>query len=256
MQWSVIFKKEMLENARNIKWIWVPIVFFIFGIMDPITTYYLPKILESVGGLPEGAVVDIPMPIPAEAFFYSVSEIDSLGLLVIALIGMRLIAGEMKSGVYELVLSKPVKYTNYVTAKWAGFVLLVVTSTFIGLLAGWYYVNLLFGDLGFDAFLTTFLLYSVYSLFFTAIIVFVNTWFKKPGMVLFLSFLLAIGIDIITSIYGHILTWSPGHISSYVNDYLQSGTIPSEMWGTIGTTFVLIIIMLLLSIVILKNKEK
>ncbi|MDY0407538.1 hypothetical protein [Paracerasibacillus soli] len=59
MQWLILLQKEMVENWRNFKWIWVPLVFILLAIMDPISTYYLPQILEAVGGLPEGAVFEI-----------------------------------------------------------------------------------------------------------------------------------------------------------------------------------------------------
>ncbi|SET71437.1 ABC-2 type transport system permease protein [Salinibacillus kushneri] len=255
MQWSVIFKREMMEYVRSIKWIWVPIVFFIFGIMDQITMYYLPKIIDATGGMPEGAEVNIPSPPPAEALFMSINEMNTLGILIIGLLSMSLIAGELKSGVYELVLSKPVKYANYVTAKWAALSTLVLASFFIGLLAGWYYTNILFGELAIDKFLVAFLVYGLYLLFFITIAIFVNTWFKRPGMVLFLSILLIIFVNIITSILGHFLTWSPGHISSYVSTYLFTGNITTEMWGTIGTTIVLIIGLLYAAVEVLKRKE-
>ncbi|MRG87519.1 ABC transporter permease [Salinibacillus xinjiangensis] len=255
MQWSVIFKKEMVEYVRNVKWIWVPIVFLIFGIMDLITTYYLPKIIESVGGMPEGAQVNIPTPAPEQAFFMSIGEYGTMGILIIALVSMGLIAGELKSGVYELVLSKPVKYSNYVTAKWAALSTLILTSLFIGLLAGWYYANILYGDVSFGTFIGTFLIYSIYILFFITISVFVNTWFKRPGMVLFVSLLFIILVNIITSIFGHYLTWSPGHLSSYLNGYIHTGNVTGDLWGTLATTLFLIVILLFSAVTVLKNKE-
>ena len=39
---TVLLRKEGLENWRNKKWIWVPLVFILLAIMDPITNYYLP----------------------------------------------------------------------------------------------------------------------------------------------------------------------------------------------------------------------
>lgn len=52
---GVLLQKEWRENARNFKLYWIPIVFIIFGIIEPITNHYLPEIMKSVGNLPEGA---------------------------------------------------------------------------------------------------------------------------------------------------------------------------------------------------------
>ncbi|HLR70808.1 MAG TPA: hypothetical protein VK085_05180 [Pseudogracilibacillus sp.] len=34
--------------------------------MDPLSYYYLPEIIEMAGGVPEGAVIDIPSLAPTE----------------------------------------------------------------------------------------------------------------------------------------------------------------------------------------------
>lgn len=44
-----MYNKEMLEMWRSFKWLWVPLVFILLGIMQPVTTYYLPQILEMAG---------------------------------------------------------------------------------------------------------------------------------------------------------------------------------------------------------------
>ena len=56
----ILFKKEMKESMRNGKWIWIPVVFMIIGVSQPLTSYYMPQILEAAGNLPDGAVIEIP----------------------------------------------------------------------------------------------------------------------------------------------------------------------------------------------------
>src|SRR5690625_2437539 len=146
MQWMTLFKKEMLENWRNFKWIWVPLVITLLAIMDPITTYYMPIILDSVGGLPEGAVFEIPEPHPNEVIMMSLNQLSSLGVLIIILMSMGTIAGEIKSGVAELVLVKPINYFNYITSKWAALLFMVWMALIIAMTTSWYYINLLFGE--------------------------------------------------------------------------------------------------------------
>lgn len=96
MQWTVILKKELTENWRNFKWLWVPIVFILISIMDLISTYYMPIIIESAGGLPEGTVIDIPMPSPSEAMLMSFSQLNMIGVLILTVMSMGTISGESK----------------------------------------------------------------------------------------------------------------------------------------------------------------
>src|SRR5690625_877857 len=89
MQWMTLFQKEILENWRNYKWIWVPLVITALMIMDPIVNYYLPEILDKLGGLPEGAIFEIPVPTAEEAIMMSLAQLGTLGILLFVLIGMR-----------------------------------------------------------------------------------------------------------------------------------------------------------------------
>ena len=65
-QFTVLFQKEWKESVRNLKWVWIPIVFILLGIMEPITTYFLPQILESAGNMPDGAVFQLPEMTPGQ----------------------------------------------------------------------------------------------------------------------------------------------------------------------------------------------
>ncbi|RPF50556.1 ABC transporter permease [Aquisalibacillus elongatus] len=254
MQWFVILKKEILENWRNFKWVWVPIVFIIFAVMDPLTTYYLPKIMDAVGGVPEGSIIDIPMPGAVEAMMMSFGELSLLGVLITVVIAMGVISGEMKSGVYELIMSKPVKYSNYITAKFASVVLLILLSLILALITGWYYVLILFGDIAFTALLTSIAFYGCYFLLIIGIVLMVNTWVQSPGVVAFLSIIFIIALNALTSIYGHIFTWSPALLSDYIQVYLASGELVSEIWYSALVALLFTYLCLQFAILTLKNR--
>ncbi|MFC0014201.1 MULTISPECIES: ABC transporter permease [Allobacillus] len=254
MQWTVILKKELTENWRNFKWIWVPIVFILISIMDPISTYYMPIIIESAGGLPEGTIIDIPMPNPSEAMMMSFSQLNIIGVLILTVISMGTISGEIKSGVYELVLAKPVKYTNYVTAKFFSYWLLMIVSLFLGLLASWYYINLLFGDLAFSQLIVAALFYACWLTLLIAIVILYNTWFKSPGLIAFLSIITVIILSVMTNIFSHVLGWSPAKITEYIAIYLHTGDLDTEIWFSSLIALLVSLSCLLFAIVSLRNK--
>lgn len=255
MQWTTIFKKEMLEYWRNVKWIWVPLVFILLSIMDPITTYYLPQIIESVGGMPEGATFTMPELPPADAFMLSLSQLSMLGVAVVVLMSMGLISGERKSGVTELVLVKPVRYFNYISAKWAATLVLVLSSLIVGLLSSWYYVNLLFGKLTLGELIQTICFYGLWMALVVTINTFFNTLFKTPGLVGGLTIITLMVMGILNQIFNHAWTWFPNQISSYIRQSLHSGEIPSELWGTSIVTIAVIIGLLIASLFTFRNRE-
>ena len=255
MQWRVLFKKEMIENWRNKKWIWVPLVIILLAIMDPISNYYMPQILESVGGLPDGTVLEFPEFAPPEVVMMSLGQLSSLGVLVIVLMSMGTIAGERKSGISELIFVKPVSSFNYITSKWAALLVLIWVSLFLGMLVSWYYTNILFGELSFMALLQITFFFGLWLMLVISLSIFYNTLFKTPGAVAFLTILTIILMSIITQVFAHVLEWSPNNLSAHILEMLMTEEIPSDLIGSAGITILISLFLLGFSVIALKNKE-
>lgn len=77
MQWMTLFHKELLENWRNRKWIWVPMVMMLLTIMDPLSYYFLPEIIDLTGGVPEGTILDVPTLTTNEVVMMSLGSLST-----------------------------------------------------------------------------------------------------------------------------------------------------------------------------------
>ncbi len=227
-QWVTLFQKEILEMWRNFKWIWVPITFILLGVTEPLTSYYLPQILDTLGGLPEGSKIEIPIPSAAEVLAASLGQYSTIGVLVIVLSTMGIIAGERKSGVAAMILVKPVSYLSYITSKWAGSLLLVWLSFFIGYLATWYYTGQLFEWVAIGEFFQSFLLYGLWLTVILTITVFFSSLLFAPGMAGFISLALVLVLSIISGTLSHLLEWSPAQLTSYASTGLMTGELPEH----------------------------
>ncbi|WP_100399056.1 ABC transporter permease [Bacillus sp. FJAT-44742] len=254
-QWIQLWKKECLEMWRNFKWIWMPLVFIILGLTEPLSTYYMPVIMESVGGLPEGAVFEMPMPSPGEVLMMTTSQFNMLGILVIVFASMGLISSERRSGVAGLILVRPVPHASYVTAKWAGMIVLGWLSLFLGYLASWYYTNLLFGSLSFGVMLNSFLLYGLWFTFIITLTVFFNALSKISGLVAFATLTSVIGLSITTSVLEQWMTWSPAMALDLVGTMAMEGRLDTSFALVLVVTLVSVIALLAAASFVLKNKE-
>jgi ABC-2 type transport system permease protein len=254
-QWMTLFQKEILEMWRNFKWIWVPITFILLGVKEPVTSYYLPQIIKSFGGLPEGAVIDIP-PLTAGAVLASgLSQYSTLGVLIIVLGTMGVIAGERKSGVAAMILVKPVSYLSYITSKWAGSLLLVWFSLLIGYLSTWYYTGQLFEWVAFGEFFQSFVLYGLWLTVILTITIFFSSALLSPGMAGFISLALALVVSIISGALSLLLEWSPSQLTSYASALLTTGKLPDDTLPASLIGILLIVILLWLSVFLFKKKE-
>ncbi|MBU8878781.1 ABC transporter permease [Bacillus sp. FJAT-29790] len=254
-QWMTLFHKEVVEMSRNFKWIWVPIVFVLLAVKEPLTSYYMPQIIDSLGGLPEGAIIELPVPSAAEVLIAIQSQFNTLGVLVIVLTSMGIIAAERKSGVAGLILVKPVSYASFVTAKWAGAMLLLWISYFIGYLASWYYVVILFETVPFVDFFQSYLMNGIWLSFVLTITIFFNSFLKSPGAVGFISIAFVMILSIVSSSFSHLLEWSPSLLPSYTNNFLLAQEFPKEAFPAAILALVGIIALLTGCIAIFRKRE-
>lgn len=254
-QFLTIYKKEALEIWRNFSWLWVPLVFILLAIMDPITYYFMPKLMDALGGMPEGMVFEFPEIPASDGVMLALTQFSSIGVLIIVLLTMGTIAGERKSGIAELILVKPVNHITYILAKWAAKLSLFIISFSIGMLLNWYYVNLLFGEILFKEILYTILFYSLWILFVVSLTIFFSIIFKNSGPVAGVSIGVLIVTSVVNGIVSHRLNWFPNQLSPHINDMLTNGQISTELWGTAAITLALSIILVTVSFFIFKNKK-
>lgn len=255
MQWRTLFTKELLENWRNKKWIWVPLVLMLFTIMDPLSYYFLPEIIDNVGNVPDGMTFDMPAIEPEMALMMSIESLSMYGALIIALISMGTIAGERQQGITEIMLAKPIRFSNYVTAKWAAYIVLAVFSLALSLSMSWYYINLLYGSLSFGIFALALAFYSVWFVFIVTISIFFNTICKNAGLVVACTigslFILA-GIN---TVVGHRFTWFPNQLSHHIGEMLATSEVSTGLVGTTAIIGILILMLIIASIQICQRRE-
>ncbi|SEO65586.1 ABC-2 type transport system permease protein [Amphibacillus marinus] len=252
---ATVVKKELLEYLRNFSLIWVPTVFILLAIMDPLTTYYTPVILDAVGGLPEGTVFEFPEIVASEAFMMSFTQLSAFGILIVVLLTMNTIAGERKSGVSELILVKPIKVTTYITGKWLAKLILFLSSIILALLTSCYYVNILFGHISISDWAWSVLFYGTWIMFVISLTVFYNTTFKAPGAVAGSAIGTLIAMTIFNTIFAHRLPWFPNNLSSHIAQMVASGTISTDLWATAGIIVGLSGLLLIASFAAFSKKE-
>src|SRR5690625_370014 len=255
MQWRTLFHKEVLENWRNKKWIWVPLVMILFSIMDPLTIFRSTEMMESIGDVPEGMVFEMPSIEPIPALMMSLESLSTYGAIIITLVSMGTIAGERQQGITEMIFAKPIKFSNYITAKWVSYTLLSILSLVISLCMSWYYINLLFGSISFYSFILAISFYSLWFIFIVTLSIFYNTICKNAGLVLACTIGTLFILSGINTIVGHKFTWFPNQLSTHIEAILMTTDISIDIVETAGVIIILIALLLFVSIQICQRRE-
>src|SRR5699024_12465049 len=103
-QWLILYRHEMLYRWRNKQIVWLPLVMAIIAILDMLTYYYLPEVIELSGGLPEGAVFEVPSIEPYEAIIMGLDQLSLIGTLISVAVAIGTSAYQQKHGFAEIQL--------------------------------------------------------------------------------------------------------------------------------------------------------
>ncbi|GAB6927202.1 ABC transporter permease subunit [Paenibacillus sp. JCM 10914] len=209
----IFYRKEMLESARTFKWIWVPAVFLLLGIMQPLSTYYLPEILKMSGEIPPEAAALFTVPSAESVMASTLSQFSTIGLLVLVLSGMNLVAGERATGTAELVLTRTASTLPMIAAKWAAMMSLVVASFILGLAGAAYYTYQLIGPIAWNTLISGGTIYVLWLAWIVTLILPLGAILRGPAAA-FISLGIAAGLSLLSGLLPTRFSWNPGRLSS------------------------------------------
>ncbi|WP_438314304.1 ABC transporter permease [Sporosarcina sp. FA9] len=248
----VLLKKEARENSRNYKMLWIPLVFIIFGILEPITNHFLPEIMKSVGNMPEGTEFLWPEFQGEDIFTSLLGQYQSIGVLVIILAFMGSISGERKSGTATLLYVRPISFRNYFLSKWIIVNAIVLGSVWLGFMASWYYIELLFNSVDVGHVLLFITTYSL-SIIFVVTIVLTLSASLPTGGTAGVAIVITLVFQIIDSLLGQHWKISPWKLPLYATQWFQGDLNMQDFWSSIAATIILIIGLILIGITMSKR---
>jgi len=117
--YRTILAKEFLEQRRTYRLFILGAVLLVFGLISPVLAKYTPLLLRSIPGVPAGLAAIIPEATLRDAVVQYVKNISQFGVLLVIIFTMGVIAQEKERGTAAMLLTKPVRRSSMVLAKWA-----------------------------------------------------------------------------------------------------------------------------------------
>ena len=158
---SVLLRKELREMWRTRRFLFLPLLFAVFGISGPVLIRLLPVILKSAGNQ---VPVEIPDMGPPDALLQYLSMARQMGYLAIILLFMGIIANERKEGTLTILFVKPVSRLTYVWSRWLVNGSYALLSVMVGSFLATLYTALLLGAPDVNAMVVATTLYLAYTL--------------------------------------------------------------------------------------------
>lgn len=253
----VLTKKEFAQMIRDYKVMWLPIVFIFLGLTQPIVTYFLPSILEALGG-GQGITIDPSMTkLKGGEVLASTlgSQFDQLGIMIIAISMMGIIQSDKANGMLAFILTRPVTVMSYIGGKIASNGLIAVFSVTIGYIVSYLYVNYLFTDVPFLDMITGLLFYLAWVLYIVSFTTMISTVFQSQGVIALVSIVYLLGCRMIVGLNPIFDYVNPASMSKHASESLITGSVNSNGLINILLTIVCILMTIFVTYYWIANKK-
>lgn len=246
-QFNVFLRKELRESWRSFKFIWIPLVFILLGVSDPIVNYFMEDIMNSVGNMPEGFSMTLPELQPADLLLASTGQFQTIGLIVLIATFAGSISRERQNGTATLLYVRPISYGALFLSKWVAASLVAIVSAVAGYAGSMYYTAVLYGTVEWTKFAAMLGTYIVWLLFVMAVATAMSAAFKTSVAATLSIVIVPVGL-IIDSLIGSFWTVTPWKLPNYGLLLLIDSASMSDYWWTFGLTVALTIGFIVLGI--------
>lgn len=252
-QFKTLLLKEWRESVRSLKMLWIPLVFLLLGVSDPLVNYFMDDILSTVGNMPEGFSMVMPEFQPADLLAASTGQFQSIGLLILIAAYIGAFSRERQNGTATLLYVRPISFAALYTSKWlvASFVAMLSAAT--GYAGSVYYTVLLYGTVDWAKFFAMLGTYCIWLVFVMAVTVAMSAAFSTAVAATITIILLPFGL-LIDSIIGSFWTITPWKLSGYGLGLLTNSVLMKNYWWTIALVIGLLVMTVLYGIVMAKKR--
>ncbi|OAZ61931.1 ABC transporter permease [Bacillus licheniformis] len=251
----MLFQKEWTESWRGGKLLWLPVILILLGLIQPLSLYYMPQIIDMAGNLPEGSVIDIPRPRGEEVMASTLSQFGTVGTAIFVFSVMGSIVHERNQGSLSLVMARPVSPLQYIGSKWLQQVLLVLVSFAASYGLAFYYTNLLFGKVEFDRFLFSLSVYSIWIIFVMSVTMFFSALFRHIGGIAGMSICFIAFVSLAGSLFPRFTEWMPDKAKSQADYFIMHGSWDHAFGWMVFSSLGIVILLFMCTVFVFKRYE-
>ncbi|MGX7417894.1 ABC transporter permease [Carnobacterium gallinarum] len=229
----VLVRKEWKQSLRDYKLLWLPIVFIILGITQPLMIQFLPEILKSMGNA-EGLQIDVVKQSGASILSSTYGQFDQIGMIILVVSMMGVVYVEKANGMLDFILTRPVSATTYIWSKYLGQFSIVILALGLGYLGSIYYTLLYYSTIPVKTMVVSFSLYLLWIVLVFSIIVCFSTLLNGQGGIAVCSLVVSQGLKIISSFDSMINKFNPAMLSNQAVNVLLSGKVADDLFWQVG----------------------
>ncbi|WP_167629229.1 ABC transporter permease subunit [Listeria valentina] len=254
---KALLAKEWLEKKRNLKWIWLPVVFAILGLTQPLMVKFLPEILKAVGGIenPDALLQMMGTQTSASILGQTLaSQFDQLGVIIFAVATMGCISADRTSGMLAFMMTKPLQVSSYLNAKWISEGLTAFCALLIGYLFSVYYTVALFGKMEWERIIIAFFVYFIWFVFLVGLLILCSASFSSGAASASITVVVAILLTSVTAVGTKWQMLNPAYLSQNAVAFLVDGKGLEHFVVSLLWTLGLIVLLYFAAFWVMKKK--
>ncbi len=254
---TVMAKKEALHISRELKIFWLPIIFIVLGMTQPVIMYYLPTILQSMGG-GQGIIIDPNAAVQTAGKVLAGtlgSQFDQLGIMILVLSLMAIVQGDKASGMLDMAMSRPVSPTSYVAAKMTANYVLAAGSIVAGYSCSYAYTYFLFEAVPWNVAMGALGSYLVWVFFIAAFTLAMSTILNNPSVIALSSIVILLLCRATVGINDSLDRLNPASVSYYSAQWLTTGAVDASAAGAAAISIALSVCCLLTAVFWIREKK-
>lgn len=236
----LMYRKELSGMARSYQLFWIPVVFILFVVMQPVASYFMPDILAASGSVPKELIGEIPIPGPAEVMGTVLGQYSTIGVIILIIAGMTVVSRERYGGTAALILVRPVSSASFIIAKWAGQMTLMLVTFTVSYAAAWYYTVQLLGPVPWREGLAAGGLYMMWLGFAISLTILFSTLLRGSAVAV-LALLVIFGLSLGQNLAPSWFSWSPARLLVLAASTMSGSPLESVYYPIIMTAFLCIV---------------
>lgn len=233
--------KDLLDSWRNYKVLIIVITFLFFGLISPLSAYFMPQLLNMIGS-DQGILIEINSPTQMDSYLQFHKNISQIALLIMIFLFMGNVSNEKESGSVDFLLVKPIKSSFYIISKFISLLILAFFAMLISTITCGFYTFFLFKTLVIsDLLRMSFYLYF-YIITILSITILFSSLVKKQFVAGIFTFLTWIIIQSLSS-FSFLRTFLPTRVLNEA--HLAAVGMSSNIYSIINSIIMILICLII-----------
>jgi len=245
-------KKELLESTRTYKLFIMLVVFFIFGIMNPLTAKLTPDLLNAL--MPEGMSITLAEPTAFDSWTQFFKNVTQMGLIVTVVVFSGILGTELSKGTLINMLTKGLSRGAVILSKYTYMVLIWTMSIVVSFLVTWGYTVYLFpGGEAVNLLFSVFCLW-LFGIFLLALLLFAATLVNNNYGCLLITGA-GVVVCMLCNIIPNAYRYNPLSLASKNMDLITNTIEASSLYYCIWVAGIFSLIFIASSVMIFRKKQ-